>query len=400
MEKIKASKFEILLDNFINRYYVSGSFSKNDFEELLSRAILSEDRELRRVACKIIRRLKLKNLLDYVRVLLNDEDSIIKSLALLAIAQFKDDQSFNKVVELFNSDTKIVKSSSLLALGSIDKPEGYKLIFEALEDEYEEVRENAIIASSWINSPKTIPLLIDAYSKEKNKNLKIRIIKSFALLNSEIINKKLEEIVLTESDDIIVINAINSLLKKGISKYSLLANTILFKAINDNYKITKLVEYSRKNLYNIVSQPIWETKQIKEEDQRLIFRFIEEDLTHKYHIRSEELKKLAINCLKNLNKQYHQIVVKLFENDLSNSLKIEIINFLSNPKVDRNFKILLLEFISDEDRLIREQSLFAIMDNQPLNALTSHINEKIFSMEYSYLKLVALGIIYSNMVGI
>ncbi|MCX7758077.1 MAG: HEAT repeat domain-containing protein [bacterium] len=396
MENIKSSKLEVLIDNFINRYSVSGSFSKSDFEELLARAMLSDNKDLKRVSCKIIRRLRLKNLIGYVRALLNDEDPIIRSLSLLAIAQFKDEQSLDKVVELYYSDNKMVKSSSILALGSIDKPENYGLIFRALDDDVDDVRENAIIALSWINYYKNVSKLLEMYDIEKNRNIKNRIIKAFSILSSDEINRKLEEIVINEQDDIIVLSAINSLYKKGITKYTILANTILLKAMNDIHRNKKPIDLYRKNLYNIVAHNLWEIKSINNEDQSNIYRIMEDDLVYKYYVRSDEVRKLAISALKNLNFNYHQLVIKLFDNDLSNLLKLELINFLSNSKVDKNLKLLLLEFLIDNDKVVREQALFAILDSQLVKAMVSHINERIFSMEYSYLKLIALAIIYSS----
>ncbi|MCS7243378.1 MAG: HEAT repeat domain-containing protein [Candidatus Calescibacterium sp.] len=396
MENIKSSKLEVLIDNFINRYSVSGSFSKSDFEELLARAMLSDNKDLKRVSCKIIRRLRLKNLIGYVRALLNDEDPIIRSLSLLAIAQFKDEQSLDKVVELYYSDNKMVKSSSILALGSIDRPENYGLIFKALDDDVDDVRENAIIALSWINYYKNVSKLLEMYDIEKNRNIKNRIIKAFSILSSDEINRKLEEIVMNEHDDIIVLSAINSLYKKGITKYVILANSILLKAINDVHRNKKPMDLYRKNLYNIVAHNLWEIKSINNEDQSNIYKIIEDDLVYKYYVRSDEVRKLAISALKNLNFNYHQLVIKLFENDLSNLLKVELINFLSNSRVDKNLKLLLLEFLIDNDRVVIEQALFAILDSQLVKAMISHINERIFSMEYSYLKLIALAIIYSS----
>ncbi|MCS6955115.1 MAG: HEAT repeat domain-containing protein, partial [Candidatus Calescibacterium sp.] len=321
MENIKSSKLEVLIDNFINRYSVSGSFSKSDFEELLARAMLSDNKDLKRVSCKIIRRLRLKNLIGYVRALLNDEDPIIRSLSLLAIAQFKDEQSLDKVVELYYSDNKMVKSSSILALGSIDKPENYGLIFRALDDDVDDVRENAIIALSWINYYKNVSKLLEMYDIEKNRNIKNRIIKAFSILSSDEINRKLEEIVINEQDDIIVLSAINSLYKKGITKYTILANTILLKAMNDIHRNKKPIDLYRKNLYNIVAHNLWEIKSINNEDQSNIYRIMEDDLVYKYYVRSDEVRKLAISALKNLNFNYHQLVIKLFDNDLSNLLK-------------------------------------------------------------------------------
>ncbi|MCS7165669.1 MAG: HEAT repeat domain-containing protein [Candidatus Calescibacterium sp.] len=397
MENIKSTKIGTLIDDFINRYSISGSFSKDQFENLLAKAILSEDRDLRRVACKIVRRLRIRNLINYIRILLNDEDPVIKSLSLLAIAQFKDEQSLNKVVELYYSDNRMVKSSSVLALGSIDNPSFHGLIFNALNDKFDDVRENAIIALSWINDYRSIPKLIEIYDIEKNRNIKNRIIKAFSILSSEEINRKLSEIVIKENDETIILSAINSLYKKGITKYLLLANTFLLKALNDNYKNNTSSDLYRKNLYNIVSHNLWETKPISQEEQRSIYRIIEDDLILKFYLRSDELKKLAINSLKNLNLNYHHLMIKLFENQLSNVIKMEIINFLSSYKVDKNLKLLLLEFLVDDDRVIREQTLFAILDSQLIKPIKNHIEKKILSMEHNHLKLIALAIIYNSL---
>lgn len=396
MEKIKVSKFDITLDNFINRYGVSGIFSKSEFLELLSRATLSEDRDLRRVACKIIRRLKIRELMPYIRILLNDEDPVIKSLSLLTVAQLKDVNSYKKVLDLYNSESKMVKASSLLALGSLDNPESYDLIYKSLEDDSDEVRENAVIATSWISSSDSAQKLINLYEIEKNKNIKTRIIKALSLIPSSITVEKLENIVINEQDDILILTAINTLYKKSITKYNILAYTILLKIINDNLKINKAVENYRKKLYTIVSNNFWEVKNINEIDQKNIFKFIEEDLIYKYYIRSEEIKKMAINSLKNLNQYYHQMIIKIIDNDLPSSIKIEIINFLNSSKIDKNLKLLLLEFLSDDDKIIREQALFAILDNSFIKTMISYINEKIFSLDYTYLKLIALAIIYNS----
>lgn len=396
MEKIKVSKFDITLDNFINRYGVSGIFSKSEFLELLSRATLSEDRDLRRVACKIIRRLKIRELMPYIRILLNDEDPVIKSLSLLTVAQLKDVNSYKKVLDLYNSESKMVKASSLLALGSLDNPESYDLIYKSLEDDSDEVRENAVIATSWISSSDSAQKLINLYEIEKNKNIKTRIIKALSLIPSSITVEKLENIVINEQDDILILTAINTLYKKSITKYNILAYTILLKIINDNLKINKAVENYRKKLYTIVSNNFWEVKNINEIDQKNIFKFIEEDLIYKYYIRSEEIKKMAISSLKNLNQYYHQMIIKIIDNDLPSSIKIEIINFLNSSKIDKNLKLLLLEFLSDDDKIIREQALFAILDNSFIKTMISYINEKIFSLDYTYLKLIALAIIYNS----
>lgn len=397
MENIKSTKIGTLIDDFINRYSISGSFSKDQFENLLAKAILSEDRDLRRVACKIVRRLRIRNLINYIRILLNDEDPVIKSLSLLAIAQFKDEQSLNKVVELYYSDNRMVKSSSILALGSIDNPSSYGLIFKALNDKFDDVRENAIIALSWINDYRSIPKLIEIYDIEKNRNIKNRIIRAFSILSSDEINRKLSEIVIKENDETIILSAINSLYKKGITKYLLLANTFLLKALNDNYKNNTSSDLYRKNLYNIVSHNLWETKPIGQEEQKSIYRIIEDDLIRKFYLRSDELKKLAINSLKNLNLNYHHLMIKLFENQLSNVIKMEIINFLSSYKVDKNLKLLLLEFLLDDDRVIREQTLFAILDSQFIKPIKNHIDKEILSMEHNHLKLIALAIIYNSL---
>ncbi|MCS6954760.1 MAG: hypothetical protein NZM44_00170, partial [Candidatus Calescibacterium sp.] len=252
------------------------------------------------------------------------------------------------------------------------------------------------IALSWINYYKNVSKLLEMYDIEKNRNIKNRIIKAFSILSSDEINRKLEEIVINEQDDIIVLSAINSLYKKGITKYVILANSILLKAINDVHRNKKPMDLYRKNLYNIVAHNLWEIKSINNEDQSNIYKIIEDDLVYKYYVRSDEVRKLAISALKNLNFNYHQLVIKLFENDLSNLLKVELINFLSNSRVDKNLKLLLLEFLIDNDRVVIEQALFAILDSQLVKAMISHINERIFSMEYSYLKLIALAIIYSS----
>ena len=396
MEKVKSIKLDLVIDNFVRNFILTGKFDVAFFKEILTKATLSEDRELRRVSCKIIRRLKLKEFLSYVRLLLNDEDFVVRSLALLAVAQFKDEQSLDKVIEAYRSDNKTVKSSALLALGSIDKKETYKFILESLYSENDEVRENAIIAFSWISYPENYLKLIELYDNEKNKNIKNRIVKSFSIVSSEIVNKKLQEILLKENDDIIILTSINSLHRKGINNYSLLADSILIKSINDSYK--KENEIYKKRLYEIVSHNFWENKIINQEEQKKIYNFLEGDLVYKYYIRSEDLKRLAISSIKNLNLAYHTIILKVLENDLSNNIKLELISFLANPRVDKNLKILLLEFLNDHDRLVREQALFAILDSQYPKAMLSYINQKIFSMEYTYLKLIILSIIYNSIV--
>ncbi|MFN3478144.1 MAG: HEAT repeat domain-containing protein [bacterium] len=395
MEKLGSSKEDILIDNFINRYTLKGVFNKSEFEELLAKSIISENRELRRVSCKIVRRLRLQNFLSYVRVLLNDEDFVIKSLALLAVAQFRDYQSVEKIVELHNDENKLVKASVVLALGSIDEPKTYNLIFDSLNDKSEEVRENAIVALSWINYQQAYKKLIQLYETENNKNLKNRIIKAFSILPRELVVEKLKEIVFKENDNVLILSALNSLYKKGISAYNILADTIILKAINDVLKNGK-EDLLRKNLYTIASHTLWEIKGINEDNQKKIYKFIEEDLFLKYYMKSEEVKRLAVSSLKNLSSKYHQWIIKIFEYELSSSLKIDIINFLSNPRVDKNFKILLLEFIKDEDKFIKEQALFALLDGNYPKSILSFINQKIYSMEYSYLKLIILAILYNE----
>ncbi|MEN3015472.1 MAG: HEAT repeat domain-containing protein [bacterium] len=396
MEKIKSVKFDAYLDNFIRNYSITGNFNPREFQELLSKATLSEDRDLRRVACKIIRRLRLKNLLPYIRILLNDEDPVVRSLSLLAIAQFKDQMSYSKVVEAYNCDNKMVRASSILALGSLDRQEGYELIYKSLNDTSEEIRENAVIALSWINNPKSIQTLLELYEKEESKNIKNRIIKAFMINSSNEINKKLEDIIFKENDETLILTAINSLLRKGVTKYNILANTILYRNIDQNLKNSKYVEGDRKHLYSIVSHNIWELKSINPQEQKQIFKFLEEDLVNKYYFRSEEIRKISISSLKNLDSDYHQIIIKLLQTTLSTYLKIEVINFLASHKVDKNLKFLLLEFLFDTDRMVREQVLFAVMDSVALRSIVSYVNDKLFSLDYGYLKLIALAVVYNT----
>jgi hypothetical protein len=168
---------------------------------------------------------------------------------------------------------------------------------------------------------------------------------------------------------------------------------------NINYNHTEFSEKSRINLYNVVSHNIWEVKNIHFEEQNKIYKLINEDLF--IFMGFDELKKASISAVKNLDNRYHKIIFRLFEENLSSSLKMEIINFLSSSRVDRNLKFLLLDFIRDSDRFIKEQALFSIMDNIPFSKLRDYLMENLLKsgkiwVNENYLKLVFLAMFYNG----
>jgi hypothetical protein len=84
-----ASNINNLIEGLIKKRLYNNTFDKSRFLSIIRNGLLSEDKNIRKVSTKLVRRLKLNDFIDYIRFLLNDEDPTIRAVSILALAQMR-----------------------------------------------------------------------------------------------------------------------------------------------------------------------------------------------------------------------------------------------------------------------------------------------------------------------
>lgn len=379
-----------LLENLIKKRLYNNTFDKLKFLNIIKSALLSEDKNLRKVAAKLVRRLKLNDFIDYIRPLINDSDPTVRAVSILALAQMKDIESFNKIKEIYQNDITPVKIAAIMYFGVIENNESKKILIHALENGNEEIKENAFQGLTWHTKNQDFNLIKEFILKElPNPKLASKLIKSLTVVNKPEMIPFLENLILkTEIPDNIILSAIYILYYKNITKYLLLAESILIKYFKDITDLSKHIL-----LYQITSDNLWEIKKIPNNEQYKISEIINNYLPY---YKEKELKYI-IRTIKNLNPPFHNLIIKILNiENISIELKTELINFLASKNIDKNLKILLLEFLNDSEPYIKELTLFNLLNNNHIKSTLAYIEEYLYKYEELYLKLIILAILYLN----
>lgn len=379
-----------LLESLIRKRLYNNTFDKTKFLNIIKAALISEDKNLRKVAAKLVRRLKLNDFIDYIRPLINDNDPTVRAVSILALAQMKDLESFNKIKEIYLNDINPLKIAAIMYFGVIENNESKKILIHALENGNEELKENAFQGLTWHTKYQDFNLMKNFILKElSNPKLVSKFIKTLTIVNKPEVISFLENLILkAEVPDNVILSAIYILYYKNITKYLLLGESILIKYFK---YVTDLSKH--QFLYKITADNLWEIKKIPTTEQYKISELINNYLPY---YKEKELKYI-IRTIKNLNPIFHNLIIKIFNIEKINiDLKAELINFLSYKNIDKNLKVLLLEFLNDSEPYIKELTLFNLLNNNHIKSALAYIEEYLYKYEELYLKLIILAILYLN----
>ena len=379
-----------LVEGLIKKRLYNNTFDKLRFLSIIRNGLLSEDKNIRKVSTKLVRRLKLNNFVDYIRFLLNDEDPTIRAVSILALAQMRDIQSFDKIKELYLKDINAIKIAALMYFGVIETQESKEILIDALKNGNEELKENAFQGLTWHTKDQDFNLMKEFILKElSNPNLVAKFIKSLTVVNKIEMIPFLENLILkADVPDNVILSAIYVLSLKNINKYLLLAESILIKYFKEIQDLSKHLYF-----YQITADNLWEIKKIPLNEQYKISEIINNYFTY---YKENELK-YVIRTIRNLNPIFHNLIIKIFNLEkLSIDLKGELINFLASKNIDKTLKVLLLEFLNDDDLYIRELTLFSLLSNNHIKSTLAYIEEYLYKYEELHLKLIILAILYLN----
>ncbi len=385
-----AGNINNLFESLIKKRLYNNTFDKLKFLNIIKSGLLSEDKHLRKVSAKLVRRLRLIEFIDYVRPLLNDNDPTVRAVSILALAQMKDLESFNKIKEIYFNDINPVKASALMYFGVIENQESKKILIDALKNGDEDLKENAFQGLTWHTKDHDFNLMKEFILKElPNSYLVSKFIKNLVVVNKPEVVPFLEELILkNDISEHVILSAIYVLYFKNITKYLLLADSILIKYLKNLDDLSKHLL-----LYEITSSILWEIKKIPINEQYKISEIIN---TYLPYYRERELKYI-IRTIKNLNPIFHNLIIKIFNMDnLSIDLKSELMGFFVSRNIDKTLKILLLEFLNDSDLYIRELALFNLLTTNHIKSTLAYIEEYLYKYEELHLKLIILAILYLN----
>jgi hypothetical protein len=385
-----ANNINNLIEGLIKKRLYNNTFDKSRFLSIIRNGLLSEDKNIRKVSTKLVRRLKLNDFIDYVRFLLNDEDPTIRAVSILALAQMRDIQSFDKIKELYLKDINVVKIAALMYFGVIESKESKEILIDALKNGNEDLKENAFQGLTWHTKDQDFNLMKEFILKElSNPSLVAKFIKSLTVVNKIEVIPFLENLILkSDIPDNIILSAIYVLSLKNINKYLLLAESILIKYFKEIQDLSKHLYF-----YQITADNLWEIKKIPLNEQYKISEIINNYFTY---YKENELK-YVIRTVKNLNPIFHNLIIKIFNLEkLSIDLKGELINFLVSKNIDKTLKVLLLEFLNDDDLYIRELTLFNLLSSNHIKSTLAYIEEYLYKYEELHLKLIILAILYLN----
>ncbi|MGC8734546.1 MAG: hypothetical protein ACP5RD_05860, partial [bacterium] len=296
----------------------------------------------------------------------------------------------NKIKEIYINDINPVKIAAIMYFGVIENNESKKILIHALENGNEELKENAFQGLTWHTKNQDFNLMKEFILKElSNPKLASKLIKSLTVVNKPEMISFLENLILkAEVPDNVILSAIYILYYKNITKYLLLAESILIKYFKDITDLSKHIF-----LYQITSDNLWEIKKIPNNEQYKISEIINNYLPY---YKEKELKYI-IRTIKNLNPAFHNLIIKILNiEDISIELKTELINFLASKNIDKNLKILLLEFLNDPEPYIKELTLFNLLSTNHIKSTLAYIEEYLYKYEELYLKLIILAILYLN----
>jgi hypothetical protein len=385
-----ANNINNLIEGLIKKRLYNNTFDKSRFLSIIRNGLLSEDKNIRKVSTKLVRRLKLNDFIDYIRFLLNDEDPTIRAVSILALAQMRDIQSFDKIKELYLKDINVVKIAALMYFGVIESKESKEILIDALKNGNEDLKENAFQGLTWHTKDQDFNLMKEFILKElSNPSLVAKFIKSLTVVNKIEVIPFLENLILkSDIPDNIILSAIYVLSLKNINKYLLLAESILIKYFKKIQDLSKHLYF-----YQITADNLWEIKKIPLNEQYKISEIINNYFTY---YKENELK-YVIRTIKNLNPIFHNLIIKIFNLEkLSIDLKGELINFLISKNIDKTLKVLLLEFLNDDDLYIRELTLFNLLSSNHIKSTLAYIEEYLYKYEELHLKLIILAILYLN----
>jgi len=385
-----ASNINNLIEGLIKKRLYNNTFDKSRFLSIIRNGLLSEDKNIRKVSTKLVRRLKLNDFIDYIRFLLNDEDPTIRAVSILALAQMRDIQSFDKIKELYLKDINAVKIAALMYFGVIETKESKEILIDALKNGNEDLKENAFQGLTWHTKDQDFNLMKEFILKElSNPNLVAKFIKSLTVVNKIEVIPFLENLILkSDIPDNIILSAIYVLSLKNINKYLLLAESILIKYLKEIQDLSKHLYF-----YQITADNLWEIKKIPLNEQYKISEIINNYFSY---YKENELK-YVIRTVRNLNPIFHNLIIKIFNLEkLSIDLKGELINFLASKNIDKTLKVLLLEFLNDDDLYIRELTLFNLLSSNHIKSTLAYIEEYLYKYEELHLKLIILAILYLN----
>ena len=385
-----ASNINNLIEGLIKKRLYNNTFDKSRFLSIIRNGLLSEDKNIRKVSTKLVRRLKLNDFIDYIRFLLNDEDPTIRAVSILALAQMRDIQSFDKIKELYLKDINAVKIAALMYFGVIETKESKEILIDALKNGNEDLKENAFQGLTWHTKDQDFNLMKEFILKElSNPNLAAKFIKSLTVVNKIEVIPFLENLILkSDIPDNIILSAIYVLSLKNINKYLLLAESILIKYFKEIQDLSKHLYF-----YQITADNLWEIKKIPLNEQYKISEIINNYFSY---YKENELK-YVIRTVRNLNPIFHNLIIKIFNLEkLSIDLKGELINFLASKNIDKTLKVLLLEFLNDDDLYIRELTLFNLLSSNHIKSTLAYIEEYLYKYEELHLKLIILAILYLN----
>ena len=385
-----SSNINNLIEGLIKKRLYNNTFDKSRFLSIIRNGLLSEDKNIRKVSTKLVRRLKLNDFIDYIRFLLNDEEPTIRAVSILALAQMRDIQSFDKIKELYLKDINAVKIAALMYFGVIESKESKEILIDALKNGNEDLKENAFQGLSWHTKDQDFNLMKEFILKElSNPNLAAKFIKSLTVVNKIEVIPFLENLILkSDIPDNIILSAIYVLALRNINKYLLLAESILIKYLKEIQDLSKHLYF-----YQITADNLWEIKKIPLNEQYKISEIINNYFTY---YKENELK-YVIRTIRNLNPVFHNLIIKIFNLEkLSIDLKGELINFLASKNIDKTLKVLLLEFLNDDDLYIRELTLFNLLSSNHIKSTLAYIEEYLYKYEELHLKLIILAILYLN----
>jgi hypothetical protein len=385
-----ANNINNLIEGLIKKRLYNNTFDKSRFLSIIRNGLLSEDKNIRKVSTKLVRRLKLNDFIDYIRFLLNDEDPTIRAVSILALAQMRDIQSFDKIKELYLKDINVVKIAALMYFGVIESKESKEILIDALKNGNEDLKENAFQGLTWHTKDQDFNLMKEFILKElSNPSLVAKFIKSLTVVNKIEVIPFLENLILkSDIPDNIILSAIYVLSLRNINKYLLLAESILIKYFKKIQDLSKHLYF-----YQITADNLWEIKKIPLNEQYKISEIINNYFTY---YKENELK-YVIRTIRNLNPIFHNLIIKIFNLEkLSIDLKGELINFLVSKNIDKTLKVLLLEFLNDDDLYIRELTLFNLLSSNHIKSTLAYIEEYLYKYEELHLKLIILAILYLN----
>ena len=92
--------------------------------------------------------------LDFLLEVVEDENEnvIVRSIAVSALSKIQDNEVFEKLVNLYSSSDPLIRASSIKAVSKFDSDEARKLILEACKDSHYKVRFEAINAINFASN--------------------------------------------------------------------------------------------------------------------------------------------------------------------------------------------------------------------------------------------------------